>query len=101
MNNRGLSKHDLSYNEVKLDYEALIAVATSAAFRCKQEVEDRIGTLQNEMFERKYSHAASTATYLMDAANALARALETLYVLKEGVDRDIVTIVNHKSEEVR
>lgn len=90
------TKHDLSYNEVKLDYQALIATAKIAVGGCMEEVGTQLADMRD--LEPRFQISLS-AEWLVRAANQLSIAAETLHALEEGLNRSKVTIVNKETPQ--
>jgi hypothetical protein len=93
MNNT--TKNDLSFNEVKLDYKALITTAEVAISGCIENINRHMNIVREassrtDSGTELYLHAK----WLSDNANLLAICADTLAALKEGEKRNIVTIVN-------
>ena len=90
-----LTQHDLSSNEVKLDYQALIKTAEIAVGKAKQEVYRHHSKIDEACFPKFDGVALKlNAQWLLDEAKYLCIACETLSALKGGLDREDVIIIN-------
>lgn len=88
------TKHDLSSNEVKLDYNSLFKTAGFAYGALLQELRRYIDDLGCIPQKESSAHYYLTAEYIADTATKLAIAVDTYYALKEGLDREQKEIVN-------
>ena len=86
------TKHDLSANVVKIDYNALLETA-SIAFRLAR---DKVHKQLNELYDWNISNTSRslTANWLADEAKNLAIATETYSTLAEGKTRGVKELIN-------
>ena len=87
MNN---TKFDLSMGIVTLDYQELVKVAQVAVRYSRDALERRLADWH---FPKKQASALE-AEWMLEDAKALAIATTALYVLTEGVTREVVKIEN-------
>lgn len=103
MNNT--TKNDLSFDEVKLDYEALTLTAALAYSLCLQEIRRHISELDNadikQLLEKnkdnKHSYNTTrhcTTERLLKTAKNLSIASDTYSALLDGQVRHSKTLVN-------
>lgn len=85
------TKHELSFNSVKLDYDALLKTAQIAFANTRTRVEEHLKRLQEHSRTSCYY---LDAQWLERAASQLTIAAETMYTLEHGLERREVTIVN-------
>ena len=85
------TKHDLSYNEVTLDYQALVQTAEIAFTLARNDVYKYHNQLQEYPLKGSFYISAEC---LERAAKQLRTAAETLYTLREGLERGILKVVN-------
>jgi hypothetical protein len=90
----GITKNDLSFDEVKLDYKALITTAQVAVGRCIQEIERHKSEVHDALWKRDNTRLHLCAERLAEQAKLLSVCANTLAALNEGVTRSVVTIVN-------
>lgn len=91
----GRTKNDLSFDEVKLDYKALITTAQVAIHGCIEEISRYERTIRDYgLYHNDNTKLHMDSKRLADEANLLAICADTLAALKEGEKREIVTIVN-------
>lgn len=88
------TKHDLSFGEVKLDYDALIATAAIAYGAMKNRISEYLNKLTDDDLQNDNTSRYLDAQYLQETAYSLAIAAETYSALLEGKSRETVTIVN-------
>ena len=86
------TKHDLSADTVRLDYQALIRTAAIAFM----ETREAVSRYLDELREMEISNVSRsmTANWLADKADALAVAAETYSTLVGGKTRSHVDIMN-------
>ena len=93
-----LTQHDLSHNEVKLDYQALVKTAEIAVGRAKQELNRYSGKIDEAIgaYDKMFDGVSLrlNAQLLLNEAEYLCIACETLSALKGGLDREDVIIIN-------
>mgnify|MGYP003394029234 CR=1 FL=1 len=97
MNNS--TKNDLSGNEVKLDYEALVITANVAVGKCLDQLDSYSRKIRDAFCtggNTDITTLSLTARYIRDEGKNLAICADTLATLLGGRDRDKVTIINHK-----
>lgn len=82
------TKNDLSFNEAKLDFEAMLLVSQVACFGLIESVSRGIGIL------RSTPQDYLTAERLQRDGKYLVTASETLATLLGAKEREILTIVN-------
>ena len=88
-----ITKSDLSYDEVKLDYEALLRTSWVAVGGCVDRIRDHLNTIT--AIPRKSMTSISLHGYwLKQAAERLAVACETVAALEEGKTRNNKILVN-------
>ena len=85
-----VTKHDLSYDEVKLDYQALLRTSVIAFARTRNEIE-RLVNHTHSLTEKNFS---STARCIYDEAEKLVVAAETWHALEEGLTRRHLEVIN-------
>lgn len=85
------TKHDLSYNSTKLDYQAMLATAESAFAQLREAAYRELSELQKYPLEGCFHlHAEWLERY----AKQLTVVAETMYTLRGGLERQEVEIVN-------
>jgi len=89
-----VTKNDLSYNEAKLDYRALLDTATIAFAHTRNEIE-RLVHRTHDL--NPHTNYASVARQLLDEAKRMAVAAETMHTLQEGLTRENILIINKGS----
>ncbi len=85
-----VTKNDLCFNEVTLDYQALLQVAEVAFSHCKEEIREQLRKLD---YPRKSCYYLN-AGWLLREAKFLSVAAETLYTLENGLSREELKVVN-------
>ena len=85
------TQNDLSYDEAKLDYQALLATSRIAVGHCTEEIYKHLSNLRAIPPNKP---RPSSAEWLLREANQLAVAAETMYTLEEGLQRSNIIIVN-------
>ena len=85
------TKNDLSFDEVKLDYQAMLSVSKIACGHCLEEISRHLGDMR--IPSGKFIPWLS-AQWLAREAGQLVIAAETMHTLQEGLGRSTVTIVN-------
>lgn len=88
------TKNDISGNEVKLDYDAMIRTAGIAYRASKEEISSYLDKLYVADEKADSTSRYLTATWLKHAATNLAIAAETYSTLLEGKTREQKTLVN-------
>ncbi len=83
--------HDLSFDEVKLNYRALIRTTEVALGKVRDELNHQLNVTYAIPSNPGDIHFASERIALL--AEQLQVAAETYHALKEGLDRHTVTIV--------
>jgi uncharacterized linocin/CFP29 family protein len=94
-----VTKMDLSGDEVKLDYQALLSVSEIAFAQAREAISRELNKLQQYPLEGCYY---LNAEYLERYAKQLHIASETMYTLQKGLTRQECKIVNKpeiKSQE--
>ena len=91
------TKHDLSYTEAKLDFQALVKTAEIAYVKAREEVSRRLHGLYEIELTKDNTGRYCEANRLKETAQHLAIAAETLSVLYEARTRKILKVIN-KSE---
>ena len=91
------TKHDLSADVVKLDYEALVETAEIAFV----ETREAVSRYLDELREMEISNVSRsmTANWLADEAKTLAVSAETYSTLVDGKTRSHVEIINKPKVE--
>ena len=84
------TKHDLSYNSTKLDYQALIDTANIAVGHCVEKVSHYL----SEFHKLDVKPTPSVTQWLEREGRYLAIANETLHTLREGLEREELEIIN-------
>ena len=92
-----ITKNDLSYNEVKLDLNALLTTAQVAFYARFHAIEDEVRELNNLYFNgnsgiRRYMLANNIA----NLSKSLPILAETLHTLEEGRSRENIILVNEE-----
>lgn len=89
--------HDLSYDEVILDYKLLIDVASIAVKRSANECDRSMGEYHSP-HSKEYIDNVKDCKYaarqLCEAARDLSKSTETLHTLLEGLDRHKKSFIN-------
>ena len=88
------TKHDLSYDEVKLDYEALIRTAEVAVGRTLENVNRYSSEVRTAWDVKDWIGLSLSCERLEREAKWMNVAGETLSTLKNGLTRYNVIIVN-------
>lgn len=89
------TKHDLSFDKTKLDFDALMRTASIAYSNSRCEVERLLSELQNT-FPEGYKSAKFPldGERLAKAAEQLAVAASTYHTLVNAMDRNEIEIIN-------
>lgn len=90
------TKNDLSHNEAKLDYAALVKTAEIAVGKCKADIADYVFKITDDWSKKDFTGVYLKATWLREEAERLEIACETLATLKGGETRENIIIVNKK-----
>ena len=94
------TENDLCFDQVTLDYDALITVANTAFYKCIHEIEKHLHQLQQYPISKACYYL--DAQRLEDTAKLLTVAAETKYTLENGLARPSkVRIVNKPEVEER
>ena len=90
------SKHDLSFDSTKLDFEALTRTASVAYGATRRHIENELNELQHLLTHNEYARAMFplTARQLAEDAERLAIAAETYHTLLNARHRNEIEIVN-------
>jgi len=93
----GITKNDLSHNEVKLDLNALLTTAQVAFYSRFNAIREEINELDNLYFNgnsgiRRYILANNIA----NLSKSLPILAETLHTLEEGRSRENIVLVNEE-----
>lgn len=83
----GVTKNDLSADEVKLDYEALLKTSATAVRESLDRVVEYTGKIRESLRESKMTSVHLRAEWLRNHANDLAIAADTYAALAEGRSR--------------
>lgn len=87
-----LGKHNLSYDNVEIDYPALLHTTEVAVMYSRDVLEQYMDKVRELMFQNK--HAFTYAGYLSKAANDYAEAVYTYEAVKAASNRHHISIVN-------
>jgi hypothetical protein len=93
------TKHDLSLNSVKFDYQALKSTSLLAIRMLKHQISSCLNSIDDE-FEKKIntnefsSMASIQANAIIGHSKQLATAIETYYSLVHGEKRSEKSFVN-------
>jgi len=90
----GITKNDLSGNETKLDFEALVKTAAFATRELRQQVSRYDGKLSAALMDNDVTGIHVDAQWLADAARDLAIAADTYAALLGARSREEISIVN-------
>lgn len=90
------TKNDLSHNEAKLDYSALIKTAEIAVGKSRTAIVNYANEISNEWINKKFTGVYLNAIWLREEAQRLEIACETLATLKGGETRKNIVIVNKR-----
>lgn len=90
------TKNDLSYNEAKLDYTAMIKTAEIAVGKSRSAVINYADKICNDWSNKHFTGVYLNATWLREEAERLEIACEMLATLKGGETRENIIIVNKK-----
>ena len=104
------SKNNTNGNEVILDYDSLVNVATIVAAKCRDEVNHHISKIEEDIFlvgnnkdkDVQYSSAINIhleGERLLREASMLAESVDLLCHLVIGKQRNEITIINHEQYE--
>mgnify|MGYP003396099545 CR=1 FL=1 len=88
------TKNDLSHNEVKLDYQALLATANTAVTYLSEDIKATLDTIFNDRMNKKYTILGIKAERIKQASERFQIACETLSALQGGLTRESIIIVN-------
>ena len=90
------TKHDLSFDSTKLDFEALTQTAAIAYASTRRHVENALGKLQRMLKSEEYENAGFPlkAQWLAEDAERLAIAASTYYTLLCAKSRKEISIIN-------
>jgi hypothetical protein len=87
-------KNDLNAEVAKIDFQELLLLAEQAVGLARTAVERDVNHFQEACFRNKANEMKNEATQLVEHAQVLKRATETLFMLRESKDRTVLTIVN-------
>lgn len=93
------TKNDLSSNEAKLDYSALVKTAEIAVSSCLAKVNDYANKIHYDWIAKSFAGVHLNASWLREEAERLEITCETLATLKRGETREHILIVNKKTIE--
>lgn len=85
------TKNDLSYNQTKLDYLALLKTARIAFAHTRNDLDRYLG--QTHAFNPTPNYA-SLAGRIKQEADELVIAAETMHTLEEGLSREELEVIN-------
>lgn len=100
MKERGLNmnetKHDLSFDSTKLDFQALVKTAAIAYSKSRYEIERELSELQHQFNTVDFESASFPlcAERLASAAKQLSVAASTYHTLLNAYNRHEITIIN-------
>ena len=89
-----ITQSDLSYNEAKVDFQALLVTATIAVREVRQQINRLDSQLQSDLFNNDVTGIHLKAQWIGEYAQSLAKVADTYSVLLGAKDRDNLTIVN-------
>ncbi len=85
------TKHDLSFNQVKLDYQALLRTSIIAFAHTRNE----IARLTHDTYSLKPALSLHhTARLIAEEADKMVVAAETMDTLEEGLTREELEVIN-------
>ena len=85
------TKNDLSYNQTKLDYQALLDTAEIAFANTREELNKNLHSLYEHPLKGCFYLTTSRVETLAKQLNTVA---ETLYTLRGGLTREELEVVN-------
>jgi hypothetical protein len=88
------TKHDLSADEVQLDYMVMREVAIIAMRQCRDQLERCLNETYDLHPQFGNTSRCSNAERMEELSTAYKKAVVTFYALDDGLTRSIVTIVN-------
>ena len=88
------TKNDLSHNEVKLDYQALLATANTAVTYLYEDIKSELNAIFDNRMNKEYTILGLKAERIKQASERFQIACETLSALQGGLTRDNIIIVN-------
>ena len=83
-----MSKNDLSFNRVVLDYEALLETAEIAYFKTIAELKLLFEQLEKDMQTQNYIAQVITTERFGEVGKQLALTCSTFTTLKRGIDKE-------------
>ncbi len=89
-----LTKHDLSYDETKLDYQALVRTADIAFVHTRNEIERLLHRTHDIPTEGQPVINSHVCGRINDLAEQLAVSAETAHTLHEGLTRHRLKVIN-------
>ena len=92
MNN--VTQSDLSYNEAKVDFQALVTTAAIAVREVRQQISRLDSQLQEDLFSNDVTGIHLKSQWIAEYAQSLAKVADTYSVLLGAKTRDNLTIVN-------
>ena len=90
----GVTKNDLSADETKLDYMALITIANIAVGRCMENVTSYNAKISEACFSRDITAIHMNGQRLSGEAKRLETATDVLATLLGGLTRTGLEVVN-------
>ena len=90
----GITKNDLSANETKLDFQALVKTAAIATRELRNEIHRLDGGLGDALMKGDITGIHLKSQWLSEAAESLAITADTYSALLGAKDREELSIVN-------
>uniref|UniRef100_A0A6H1ZJH4 Uncharacterized protein n=1 Tax=viral metagenome TaxID=1070528 RepID=A0A6H1ZJH4_9ZZZZ len=91
----GITKNDLSYNETKLDFEALLKTAAFATSELRQQIKRLDSQLGDDLLHGNITGIHLESQWLSEYAQSLAIAADTYSALLGAKTREDISIINH------
>jgi len=86
-----VTKNDLSFNSTKLDYMAMLQTAQIAFAHTRNEVERLVGKTHDL---NPHADHSLTCGRILDVAEQLVVAAETMHTLEGGLEREELEVIN-------
>ncbi len=90
----GITKNDLSYNETKLDYQAMLKTAAIATRELREQVNRLNSQLCDDLLHNEVTGIHLKSQWLAEYAQSLAITADTYSALLGAKERENISIIN-------
>ena len=94
----GVTKNDLSFNETKLDFEALFKTAAFATRELREQINRHNGKLCDSLLNNDATGIHLQSQWLAEYAQSLAIAADTYSALLGAKTRDNLSVINKEGQ---